>query len=222
MRRFVHDNSLALVLAVMTIAILGGQSFAGYRNYDQQQMQMHSAAISYPRYLVSSDFFDSVMSNWQSEFLQISLYVMFAVWFRQRGSAESRPLDEPERAPDEEEMLGDHIRPDSPRWARAGGWRLKLYENSLLIAMGAMFFLSWFAMAVTERNVYNQQQQFFKQSAVSLESFLGTSYFWNKTLQNWQSEFFAIGVFAVATIYLRQRGSTESKPVGAPHDSTGA
>ena len=222
MRKFLHDRSLALVLALLTLVILGGQSFAGHRNYNEQQMQMHSSTISYPRYLVSSDFYDNVMSNWQSEFLQISLYVIFAVWFRQRGSAVSRNLRDPEKSTEEQELLGAHLRPGSPPWARAGGWRLKLYENSLLLAMAALFFLSWFAMAVTERNVYNQQQQFFKQPPVRLLDFLGTSYFWNKTLQNWQSEFLAVGVFAVATIYLRQRGSTESKPVGAAHHWTGS
>ena len=103
----------------------------------------------------------------------------------------------------------------------SGGLKLRLYQNSLLLAMIPLFFLSWLAMALTEHNVYNQQQQFFKQPAVSFQTFVGTSYFWNQTLQNWQSEFPAIGVFAVARIYLRQRGSTESKPVGAPHADGG-
>lgn len=221
MRAFIREHSLALVLALLALLILAGQSFAGHRDYNEQQALMHSAARSYPRYLVSSDFFDSVMSNWQSEFLQIALYAMFAVWFRQRGSAESRDPHQREKSSDEHEMLGAYLRPDSPKWARAGGWRLRFYENSLLVSMTVLFFLSWFAMAVTERNVYNDQQHFFKQPAVDLGNFIGTSYFWNKTLQNWQSEFLAVGVFAVATVYLRQRGSTESKPVGAPHSSTG-
>jgi hypothetical protein len=220
-RRFLHDQSLGLVLLAMTLLILGGQTYVGYRDYDEQQMQMHAPLVSYGRYLVSSDLWDNVMSNWQSEFLQIALYVMFAVWFRQRGSAESRGLQDQEKSSAEHEMLGAHLRPDSPRWARAGGWRLRIYSNSLLLSMLVLFVLSWLAMAVTERNVFNDQQQFFHQPAVSFGQFVQTSYFWNRTLQNWQSEFLAIGVFAVTTIYLRQRGSTESKPVGAPHDSTG-
>jgi uncharacterized protein DUF6766 len=220
--RFLRVNSLALVLAVLFLISVGGQSYAGWKTYDSDQRAHHSAVIGYPRYLVSSDFYDNVMSNWQSEFLQISLYVMFAVWFRQKGSAESRDPDEPVTDSDEEEMLGRHLKKNSPRWARAGGWRLRIYQNSLLISMGVLFFLSWFAMAVAQHNVYNQNQLDHHQAAVSLTGFFGSSYFWNETFQNWQSEFLAVGVFAVATIYLRQRGSTESKPVGAPHDETGS
>jgi uncharacterized protein DUF6766 len=219
--RFIRTNSLALVLAALFLFSVGGQSYTGWKSYDAEQQAHHDSTVSYPRYLVSSDFYDNVMSNWQSEFLQISLYVMFAVWFRQRGSAESRDPDDPIRDPDEEEMLGRHLRKNSPKWARLGGWRLRIYQNSLLISMGILFFLSWFAMAVTQHNVYNADQLAHHQATVSLTSFFGSAYFWNETFQNWQSEFLAVGVFAVATIFLRQRGSTESKPVGAPHDETG-
>ena len=220
--RFLRSNSLAIVLAVLFLASVGGQSYSGWRSYNDEQRSEHEPTISYHRYLVASDFYDNVMSNWQSEFLQISLYVMFAVWFRQRGSAESRDPEEPVKDPDEEEMLGEHLKPNSPRWARLGGWRLRIYQNSLLISMGILFFCSWFAMAVAQHNVYNANQASHHEPGVSLLGFLGTSYFWNETFQNWQSEFLAVGVFAVATIYLRQRGSTESKPVGAPHDATGS
>jgi hypothetical protein len=126
------------------------------------------------------------------------------------------------RQSDKDEMLGKYLKPDSPKWARAGGWRLRIFENSLLISMGVLFFLSWFAMAVSQHNTYNANQMEHHMAGTSLLGFFGTSYFWNETFQNWQSEFLAVGVFAVATIYLRQRGSTESKPVGAPHDSTGS
>jgi hypothetical protein len=220
--RYLRSNSLAIVLVVFFLVSVGGQSYSGWRSYDQEQRAQHQPTVSYPRYLVSSDFYDNVMSNWQSEFLQISLYVMFAVWFRQLGSAESQDPDHPVRDSDEDEMLGAHLKPNSPKWARLGGWRLRIYENSLLISMGILFFLSWFAMAVAQHNVYDANLASQHQAPVSLLDFLGTSYFWNETFQNWQSEFLAVGVFAVATIYLRQRGSTESKPVGAPHDATGS
>jgi hypothetical protein len=220
--KFLRSNSLAIVLAILFLASIGGQSYSGWKSFDSDQRAQHEPTVSYPRYLVSSDFYDNVMSNWQSEFLQISLYVMFAVWFRQRGSAESQDPERPVRDSDEDEMLGKHLRADSPKWARAGGWRLRIYENSLLISMGILFFLSWFAMAVAQHNTYNNAQLAEHHPAVSLGDFLGTSYFWNETFQNWQSEFLAVGVFAVATIYLRQRGSTESKPVGAPHHQSGS
>jgi len=146
--RFLRSNSLAIVLAVFFLASIGGQSYSGWKSYDDEQRSQHQPTVSYTRYLVSSDFYDDVMSNWQSEFLQISLYVMFAVWFRQRGSAESQDPEHPVRDSDADEMLGDHLNPNSPKWARLGGCRLRIYENSLLIAMGVLFFLSWLAMAV--------------------------------------------------------------------------
>jgi hypothetical protein len=210
------------VLAVLFLGAVGGQSYAGWKSYDEDQQSNRQPTIGYSRYLVSSDFYDNVMSNWQSEFLQISLYVMFAVWFRQRGSAESQDPEQPVRQSDKDEMLGKYLKPNSPKWARLGGWRLRIFENSLLISMGVLFFLSWFAMAVSQHNTYNANQMEHHQAGTTLLGFLGSSYFWNETFQNWQSEFLAVGVFAVATIYLRQRGSTESKPVGAPHDSTGS
>jgi hypothetical protein len=210
------------VLALFFLGAVGGQSYAGWKTYDEDQQSHRQPTIGYARYLVSSDFYDNVMANWQSEFLQIPLYVMMAVWLRQRGSAESQDPEHPVRQSEREELLGQHLEPNSPKWARLGGWRLRIYENSLLISMGALFFLSWFAMAVTEHNTYNDNQMQHHQSETSLLSFVGTSYFWNETFQNWQSEFLAVGVFAVATIYLRQRGSTESKPVGAPHEATGS
>jgi hypothetical protein len=132
--RFLRSNSLAIVLAVFFLASVGGQSYSGWKSYEQVQRGQHQPTVSYPRYLVSSDFYDNVMSNWQSEFLQISLYVMFAVWFRQRGSAESQDPDHPVRDSDQDEMLGEHLKPNSPKWARSGGWRLRIYENSLLIS----------------------------------------------------------------------------------------
>jgi len=220
--RFLRNHSLAVVLAVLFLGMVGGQSYAGWKTYNEDQQSHHQATVTYSRYVVSSDFYDNVMSNWQSEFLQVALYVMFAVWFRQRGSAESQDPEHPERQSDKEEMVGDYLKPNSPKWARLGGWRLRIYQNSLLISMGILFFLSWFAMAATQHNTYNAGQMEHHQGPVSFLTFIGSSYFWNETLQNWQSEFLAVGVFAVATIYLRQRGSTESKPVGAPHDATGS
>jgi hypothetical protein len=115
--RFLRSNSLAIVLAVLFLASVGGQSYSGWKSYNQDQRAAHEPTVSHTRYLASSDFYDNVMSNWQSEFLQISLYVMFAVWFRQRGSAESQDPDHPVRDSDEDEMLGEYLKPNSPTWA---------------------------------------------------------------------------------------------------------
>ncbi|HEU4944230.1 MAG TPA: DUF6766 family protein [Solirubrobacterales bacterium] len=140
-------------------------------------------AISLGRYLTSSDFGQAVMENWQSEYLQFLVFLMLTIWLLQRGSPESKKLDQAGRESDEEQMIGEHAKSDSPQPAKEGGWRAGLYGNSLVIVMGTIFLLTWLAQS--------------------------------------QSEFLAVGSFAVFAIYLRQRGSPESKPIGASHTDTG-
>lgn len=222
MSRFLRDNSLALAVFAFFLLSVIGQSVAGWQQFNHEQIADSARTMGWLRYLVSSDFHAAVMENWQSEFLQISAYTLFTVWFRQRGSAESRDPDEPEHSSDEKERLGRYIQPDSPKWAKAGGFKTRIYSNSLVIAMGLLFALSWLAQALTQRNVYNHEQHLNDEALLGFWDFIGTPYFWERTLENWQSEFLAVGMLGVATIYLRQSGSTESKPVGAPHAETGA
>ncbi|MBA2537132.1 MAG: hypothetical protein H0V20_06830, partial [Actinobacteria bacterium] len=123
---------------------------------------------------------------------------------------------------DRSQKVEGSVAPGSPLWARVGGVRTRIYENSLLIAFAVIFFGSWAAQAVTGWTEYNNEQEEHKDSIVSFGTYLTRPDFWEKTLQNWQSEFLAVGTMAVLAIYLRQRGSPESKPVGAPHDETGS
>ena len=178
-------------------------------------------AISLGRYVTSSSFANAVAENWQSEYLQFILFMLATVWLLQRGSPESKELDRPGRESDETQKLGEHAPADAPGWARAGDWRTSVYSNSLLIVMGAIFVGSWFAQSVTGWTEFNQIQAEHGEPAASWIGYLGSADFWEATLQNWQSEFLAVGSFAVFAIYLRQRGSPESKPVGEPHGSTG-
>jgi hypothetical protein len=163
------------------------------------------------------------MENWQSEFLQFFLFILATVWLLQKGSNESKKLDEAGLESDEAQRVGTHASPKSPSWARrVGGLRYHLFANSLLIVMGLIFLATWLAESVTGWTEYNSDQLAHQQAAVSWASYLGSPDFWEKSLQNWQSEFLAVGTMAVFTVYLRQRGSPESKPVGAPHDETGS
>jgi hypothetical protein len=139
----------------------------------------------------------------------------------QRGSPESKELDKAGRESDAGQKLREHADPDSPRWAKVGGFRTWLFSNSLLLIMGAIWVASWVGQSVTGHVVYNAERFDHQQAAVSWWHYLGSPDFWNRTLQNWQSEFLAVGSMAVLAIYLRQRGSPESKPVGAPHSATG-
>ena len=218
MPRFVRDNSLALFFAAIFLAALAGQAVAGHRLYNEEALQHGGGTLSFGRYLTSSSFGQAVMENWQSEYLQFTLYLLLTVWLVQRGSPESKEVDRAGRESEEDQLVGEHSRPSSPRWARLGGLRTKIYSNSLLILMAAIFLGSWFAHSVTGWSDYNSDQINHDGEKVSWWSFVGSSTFWEQTLQNWQSEFLAVGSMAIFAVYLRQRGSPESKPVGAPSD----
>jgi hypothetical protein len=216
-RSFVRENSLSIVFGVIFLAAVGGQAIVGHRLYNEDEIAHHGQTISLARYVTSSDFGQTVMENWQSEYLQFTLYVLLTVWFVQRGSAEGKAPGEEGGESDEKQKVGSHASPNSPKWARVGGWKTKLYGNSLVLVMLAIWLGSWFAQSVTGWSVYNADQIEHHQSTVNWLGYIGSSSFWEDTLQNWQSEFLAVGSFAILSVYLRQRGSPESKPVGAPH-----
>jgi hypothetical protein len=161
------------------------------------------------------------MENWQSEYLQFSLFILGTIWLLQRGSPESKELGKAGRESEQEQKIGEHAERKSPRWARVGGLRTFLYSNSLLLVMFTIFLGSWFAHSVTGWSEYNADQVAHEQPELSWLQYLGSADFWQTTLQNWQSEFLAVGSMVILAVYLRQRGSPESKPVGAPHDATG-
>jgi hypothetical protein len=219
--RAVRNNGLALFFAVIFLASLAGQAFTGQDDFNHLQVAHQADPISLGRYVTSSDFWVDVLENWQSEYLQFTLFILTTVWLLQKGSPESKELDKAGTESDEEQKLGEHTTADSPKWARVGGLRTGIYSNSLLIVMAAIWIASWLGQSVTGRITYNAEQFDHHEAAVSWATYLTTSDFWNRTLQNWQSEFLAVGSMAVLAIYLRQRGSPESKPVGAPHDATG-
>jgi hypothetical protein len=220
--RFVRDNGLSLFFGALFLAAAAGQSMAGHGAYNEHQLAHDGEPVSYGRYLLSSDFGQALLENWQSEYLQFALFIAATIWLVQRGSNESKPPEHAGVESEEQQRLGPHSGPTSPRWARFhGGLRRWLYSNSLLIVMLAIFLLAWFGQSVTGWSEFNDEQRQHGQAAVSWLGYLGKPDFWEQTLQNWQSEFLAVGSMAVFTIYLRQRGSPESKPVGAPHDQTG-
>jgi hypothetical protein len=221
MRAWLRSNSLSVVFLVLFLAALFGQSLAGQRSFNAEQAQHGGEAISYSRYLVSSHFGSAVLENWQSEYLQFSLFILATVWLVQRGSNESKNPDESGRESDQKQLIGRHAQRNSPTLAKTGGWGSWLYENSLIIVMTAIFVAAWLGQSVTSWNEYNSEQAEHGDPSVSWLGYLDRADFWEKTLENWQSEFLAVGTMAVFTIYLRQRGSPESKPVGAPHDQTG-
>jgi hypothetical protein len=219
--RVLRNHGLSLVFLGLFLAALVGQAIAGHAEYNNEQIAHMSETVSFWRYIVSSNFGQAVMENWQSEYLQFTTFILLTVWLVQKGSPESKKLDEVGLESDEQQKVGAHAHTRSPKWARARGLKLWVYSNSLVLVMGTIWVGTWFAQSVTGWSEYNADQLEHSEETVSWLGYLGSADFWQTTLQNWQSEFLAVGSMAVLAIYLRQRGSPESKPVGAPHDATG-
>jgi hypothetical protein len=218
---FVRRNGISLFFGLIMLASLIGQSFAGLHQLNAEALEHQSDTYSWFRYVTSSEFGGDVLENWQSEFLQFFLYIFATVWLIERGSSESKEEGDAGLMSDQSQFVGGYAKENSPRWARLGGWRQRLYENSLGLAMLLCFIGSWLGQSVTNWRAYNHDQLDHDAPTVSWTDYWGNADFWDRSLQNWQSEFLAIGTMAVFTIYLRQRGSAESKPVGAAHDETG-
>ena len=218
---FLRDNSLGLVFGGLFAGTLVGQALSGAADFNAQQIANGLERVSLLDYVTSSSFGVDVMENWQSEYLQFFLYIFATVWLIQRGSAESKKPGEEGLESDKEQRIGRHADEDSPEWARTGGWRTVLFSRSLGLLMGGLFLLTWAASSVAGWAAYNSQQLSEREDPVSWLGYLGEADFWNRSFQNWQSEMLAVGSMAVFSVYLRQRGSPESKPVGVAHAVTG-
>jgi len=220
-RGFFRDNSLSLVFGALFVITLFGQAVAGLFDYNQQQVAEGLGTINFLDYVTSSNFGVDVMENWQSEYLQFFLFIVLTVYLIQLGSTESKPVGDEGKESDEDQKVGEHTDPSSPPWAKVGGWRTAIYSRSLGTLMGTLFLLTWAASSVAGWAAYNGEQLMNHEDTVSWVGYLGEADFWNRSFQNWQSEFLAVGSMAVFSVYQRHRGSPESKPVAAPHGATG-
>jgi hypothetical protein len=215
-------NGLSVAFGLIFLASLVGQAISGHADVNHDAWLHHGDPIGLWHYVSSAAFWADVMENWQSEYLQFTLYIFATIYLVQKGSTESKPLDHVGRESDEQQKLGAHTRPDSPKWAVVGGGRAAVFSNTLLLVMSGIWIASWLAQSISGRIGYNATQLDHRADPVSWTTYVTTSDFWNRTLQNWQSEFLAVGSMVILSVYLRQRGSPESKPVGAPHAQTGS
>jgi hypothetical protein len=220
LRRFLFENGLSVFFGVIFIATLAGQSLAGQRSYNAEQLEHGSQPVSWLDYVLSPSFGGAVLENWQSEFLQFSLFVLATVWLLQKGSNESKKLEDVGIESKQKQQLEGFAPENGPAWAKVADWRRVVYENSLLVVMTLIFLACWLGQSLNNWREFNADQLEHDEATVSWGRYLLDPDFWERTLQNWQSEFLAVGTMAVFTIYLRQRGSPESKPVGAPHEET--
>ena len=221
-RGFFRDNSLSLVFGALFLITLVGQALSGLADYNQQQVTDGLATVSLGEYVTSSSFGVDVMENWQSEYLQFFLFIFATVWLIQLGSTESKEVGKEGKESDKEQKVGKYAKPSSPPWAKAGGWRTALYSRSLGTLMGTLFLLTWVASSVAGWAANNSERLANREDPVSWLGYLGEADFWNRSFQNWQSEMLAVGSMAVFSVYLRHRGSAESKPVGESHAATGS
>ena len=220
MRKILRENGLSIIFGLLFFLFLAGQAAAGMYAYNEEQQLHGQPPEGLSEYLTSSHFLEATMENWESEFLQMFAFVALTAFLFQKGSAESRKPDEEE--PIDRDPRESRNKKDAPWPVRKGGLVLKLYENSLSLAFLLLFLMSFTLHAVGGAEEYNQSQREHGSSeVVSTLGYMGTSRFWFESFQNWQSEFLAVGAMVVLSIFLRQRGSPESKPVDSSHSETG-
>jgi hypothetical protein len=220
MRKLFRENGLSLVLfGLFFFSFIIGQTFFGHLEYNHEQQDHHRPTVSLYDYLGTGHFLEATMENWESEFLQMFTFIILTTFLHQKGSAESKKLDE-EEAVDRDPRESKNKK-DAPWPVRRGGWVLWLYERSLSTAFLLLFILSFTLHIIGGAVEYNQDQLAHGGQTLSSWVYLGTSRFWFEAFQNWQSEFLSIGAMVVFTIFLRHRGASESKPVDSPHSQTG-
>lgn len=220
-RRFVRDNSLSIAAVGLFLLIFGvGQTISGFRVFNEDQRAHHQPVVGFGRYLTSSHFGEATFENWESEFLQMGAYVLLTVRLRQRGSAESKSVNGSDEVDADPAAHRDD--PEAPWPVRRGGVALGVYKHSLSLGFFVLFGLSFLLHAATGARAFSADQAEHGGSAVSTWQYLHRAQFWFESLQNWQSEFLAVASIVMLTIFLRQQGSPESKPVHAPHHQTGS
>ncbi|MCU1438349.1 MAG: hypothetical protein JWP66_1436 [Naasia sp.] len=216
--RFFRDHGLFWVNAALFLIFWMGMILTGAASYSAEQTQHGQSPVTVVEYLGTGGFLEATFENWESEFLQMGAYVVLTVFLFQKGSSESKPPGE--RAPQDADPRAAKQTAKTPWPVRRGGLALILYENSLLLLFAVLFLASFALHAVGGAQEYSEEQIAHGSAGVTPLEFLGTSEFWFQSFQNWQSEFLVVAVIVLATVHLRQRGSSQSKPVAAPHSET--
>jgi hypothetical protein len=216
---WVRDRGLTLALLGLFLLSLVGQLTAGFYEYNATQAEHGEAAVSPGAYVSTGHPWEALFENWESEFLQMAVFVLLTTVLVQKGSPESRRLKAKELVDlDPRDFAHD---PEAPWPVRRGGWILRLYEQSLGLAFLLLFVLAWAGHAAGGFAEFADDQLAHGQGQTTFGAYLASPRFWFESFQNWQSEFLSIAAMVWLSVYLRQRWSPESKPVHAPHDETG-
>jgi len=207
---FIYRNSLSIVVLALMLFFWSCQFITGMKVVNAERKEKGFPQFSAIEYSKSGHFIQATFENWESEFLQMAFYVFLTIFLRQKGSSESKSLykkEEVDRIP--------MLRPNAPWPVKKGGLWLKIYSNSLSIALLILFLLSFFGHFYGSLKYFNEQQLEKNMPFVSASQYIGNSQFWFESFQNWQSEFLAVAAIVLLSIWLRQKGSPESKPVDA-------
>ena len=216
---WVHDRSLTLTMMALFVVCAAGQIWAGWADYNETLSAHARPTVSLSQYVAHGHMWEALFENWESEFLQMSAFVVLTAYLYQAGSPESRRPGAHE--PQDADARDFRHLPDVPWPVRRGGWMLRLYEYSLGGALFLLFLISFAGHAIGGWKEQLAEQALHGEAGPTLADYLWSSRFWFESLQNWQSEFLSVGVMVWLAVYLRQRGSPESKPVHAPHQETG-
>ena len=212
-------NGLSIVLFAMFLFTLAGQAVTGWKDNNQDELAHGRDAVPFSAYLASGHFWEATGENWESEFLQMALFVILTTFLYQQGSAESKRIGAIEEVDlDPRDFASSN---EAPGPVRRGGWQLRLYQHSLGLTFIILFLISFTMHAVGGVAEYNEELEAHGKARVTLSAYVTGERFWFESLQNWQSEFLSLAAMVVGTIFLRQHGSAESKPVHAPHAETG-
>jgi hypothetical protein len=217
MKKVMRNNGLSIVFSALFIFSLAGQIFTGLKQYNQEMRESGREEVSLTQYFGSGHFFESTFENWESEFLQMGLFVILSIHLYQKGSSESKDPDKEEEIDREPSRRRKNV----PWPVKKGGIILLLYKNSLSIAFFLFFILSFVLHWYGSMKDYNADQLLKGMPAESAWQYLGNSKLWFESFQNWQSEFLSILSIIIFSIFLRQKGSPQSKPVDAPMSQTG-
>ncbi|MGI4739260.1 MAG: DUF6766 family protein [Janthinobacterium lividum] len=217
LRRFFYENGLLLVTFGLILAALVGQILTGWHDNNDDLAQMGLAQLTLGQYLHSGHFLEATFENWESEFLQMGVYVVLTIWLRQKGSPESKKLEGEEDV----DQKPDPTKPDAPWPVRQGGLWLHLYKHSLSLTFFVLFLGAVYLHARGGMIVFNIEQAHEGKPLLTTWGYLHTSRFWFESFQNWQSEFVSIFSLVGLSIFLRQQSSPQSKPVDAATSETG-
>jgi hypothetical protein len=217
MKKFFKNNSLSITFLILFALAFAAQVVFGFHEYNEELTDDGAAAIGFTAYLVSGHFIEATFENWESEFLQMALFVLFTIFLKEKGSSESKGFDGPE----EVDREPDPKRKGAPWPVKKGGLALKLYRHSLTIALFLLFIFSFVAHFYGSLKDENTQNSIKGKQIVTAGDYIAGTRFWFESFQNWQSEFLSVFAIIVLSIYLRQQGSSQSKPVDAPNSETG-